>query len=47
MVELAIYTQDQAALQYWESKYGQVMSAVQGADKRERMSGGAPSMSPA
>ena len=47
MVELAIYTQDDQALQYWEGKYGQVMNAVQGADKRERMSGGAPSMSPA
>lgn len=46
MVELAIYTQDQAAIQYWEGKYGQLSAAVQGADKRERMSGSAPVMSP-
>lgn len=47
MVELAIYTQDQAALQYWEGKFTSILSDVQDADKRERMSGGAPSMSPA
>jgi len=47
MVELAIYTQDQTALQYWEGKFTSILSDVQDADKRERMSGGAPSMSPA
>lgn len=47
MVELANYTQNDSATQYWEGKYNQVRDDVKLADKRERMSGGAPSMSPA
>lgn len=42
MVEAGVYQQDTQAVQYWESKYGQLSSQVEKADKNERMSGSAP-----